>query len=114
MDVFVAELPDGLVERPSRHPGNGRFPGRINLGHDQDVGLVEGGGEAVHEQRKPGIAVRLENDHQPALPAALGGVQSRLDLGWMMAVVFDDHDSADVFLPLEPPSYPRIVFQRLR
>ena len=49
MDVLVAELADLLVERPAGDAGDGVLAGRVDLGQDEDVGLVEGGGELGHE-----------------------------------------------------------------
>ena len=40
------------------------------------------------------VAVRLERDDDAAVEAALRGVERRLDLGRVMAVVVDDHHVA--------------------
>ena len=40
------------------------------------------------------VAVRLERDDDAAVEAALRGVERRLDLGGVVAVVVDDHHVA--------------------
>ena len=94
-------------------PGIGRLAGRIDLGQDEDVRLVEGRGELVHEMGEPRVAVGLEDGDQAPRPAALGGVERRLDLGRMMAVVLDDHDVPDRGLELEAPARPVVGGQGL-
>src|SRR5882724_5251535 len=59
-DVVVSVLADRLREATCRDAGNGRLTGCVDVGHDDDVGLVEGAREPVEEVARAGVAVGLE------------------------------------------------------
>ena len=43
-----------------------RLAGRVDIGDQHDIGVVEAGAEAIEQMRQPGIAVRLHDGDYPA------------------------------------------------
>ncbi len=97
----------GLRQRCSRDPFDRRFTGRIDVEHDERIGVVEGGGEFFHQIASAGIAVGLEDDVNLAEPALAGGGERGPDLGWMVAIVIDHADAAGLPLSWKRRSTPR-------
>ena len=67
---------------------------RVDLGHEQRVRSRERAAEVVDQVVRARVAVRLEGEHQPpARPGLARGLDRRLDLGRMVAVVVDERDA---------------------
>ena len=94
----VAVRVDRVGERLARRARDGRLAGRVDVGDDEHVGLVEGARELLEERLRARVAVRLEGDDDAAVEARLRGVERRLDLGGVVAVVVDDHHVAGLAL----------------
>ena len=88
-DVAAAARPDPLGQAPGMNPGDRRLARRIDVGHEQHVGVVECRQELVVEVKRPRVAVGLEHDDAPAVEALAGGRQRRPDLRRVMTVVVD-------------------------
>ncbi len=56
---------------------------------------------------RPAVSMRLKKNHQSTVPALLGGSQSRLHLGGMMAIVVNHHDTAGFASQMKPPLHSR-------
>ena len=67
-----------------------RFAGRIDIGDDHRVRLVEAGAELGEEILQPRIAVRLDDCDETALRHRARGLQHRSDLDRVMAVIVID------------------------
>ena len=67
-----------------------RLAGGIDRRDEDDVGIVEGALELVHQIVQPGVAVRLDDRDHPPLRALARRRQHRLDLDRMVAVIVDD------------------------
>src|ERR1039458_9687672 len=64
-DVFdgaVAELADAIDQRLGGDAFDGLFGGRIDIHHENRVGLVKGARELVHQMERAGEAMGLEED----------------------------------------------------
>ena len=70
-----------------------RFAGRIDIGDDHRVGIVEAGAELLEQRLQPRVAVRLHHGDDLALGRFARRLQHRRDLDRMMAVVVDDGDA---------------------
>src|SRR5574341_1288779 len=88
-DALVTVVQDGLGDLPTVDPRNRPLAGRIDLGHEQPVRLIEGRGKVLEQGLGPSVAVRLEQGDDIALEAGLGRIQGGLDLRWMVGVVID-------------------------
>ena len=95
---MVAVLADGLHQPLGAGAGDGRLTGRVDVGDEQHVGLVEGAGEVVEQVARPAVTVRLEG-HDDPVPFArvrpLGGLERGADLRRVVAVVVDEGHAAD-------------------
>src|SRR3546814_4217379 len=60
-----------------------------------DVGVVEGALEVVHQVAKAGVAVGLDDGDHATLGAFPGGGEDGFDLDRMMAVIVDDGDRSE-------------------
>src|SRR5215470_8751916 len=100
-DVAAGPSSDPLGQAPGMDPGDRRLARRIDVGHEQHVGVVERRQKLVVEVERPGVAVRLEHDHAAAREALAGGRQRRPDLRRVMAVVVDQQDAGHLALDLE-------------
>ena len=65
------------------------FAGRIDRRHHDRVGIVEAGGEIVEQVAQTREAMRLGDRDDAALAGIARGLQHRLDLDRMMAVVVE-------------------------
>ncbi len=88
-------------------PFDGLLARRVDVGDDEDVGLVECAGELVEKQLGARVAVGLKGDDDAAIEAALGSVERGFDLGGVVAVVVDDHHVA-----APPVAFERRLSQR--
>jgi len=61
-----------------------RLAGRVDLGHEHPICLVEGRGELREQGARPRVPVRLEDGNHLPPEAVLGRVERRLDLGRMV------------------------------
>ncbi len=98
----MSVLTDRLGQAGSRNTGQGRFAGRVDVGDDQDVGLVERAGEPVEQIAGSRVAMGLEGHHDAAPKGALRGIEGCLDLGGMMTIVVDQRDAVDLVDDREP------------
>ena len=70
-----------------------RLAGRIDVGHDHGVGVVEAGAELLEQFLQPRVAMRLHHRDHPAVGGLARRPQHRRDLDRMMAVIVDDGDA---------------------
>src|SRR5665647_1649840 len=113
VDLLMAELADLLVQCLPGHSGNGVFAGGVDLRQHEHVGLVEGRGEDRHELRQAGVAMRLENSDDAAIPAPFGRLERGLDLGRVVGIILDDHDVVDDLAQLEAAPGPGVALESL-
>src|SRR5580658_11183510 len=92
-DVFVAGGTDGHCEGLAIHVLDGRFAGGVNIGDDQNIGLIEGLAEFIPQMLCARIAMWLEDDQQTLESAAARGFESGANFGGMMAVIVDQRDA---------------------
>ena len=59
-DVLMAGFANGVSEGLAGHAGDGLLAGGVDVGQDEDVGLIEGTAEIVPEMLGARIAMRLE------------------------------------------------------
>src|SRR5215472_3732240 len=101
--VQVPAALESLVERIAAHARDRSLAGRVDLGEEQQVGVVEGAEEVVEEVARAGEPVRLERHQQPAREPLAGGAQRGADLLRMVTVVVH-HENATLLAPyLEAP-----------
>ncbi len=111
--ILVPVASDCLGQGFGGHARDRLFTGRIDVGYQQRVGVIERARELAHQVIRARIAVRLEQHYcAPAARSNLGRSQRRPDLGRMMAVVVNYHDSVDFTLDLEAPAGPGKRAQR--
>ena len=70
-----------------------RLAGRIDVGDDHAVGVVEAGGESVEQRGEPGVAVRLHDRDHLAARGRARGLEDGGDFDRMVAVVVVDGDA---------------------
>ena len=82
--VTVAVRGDRRRERILVDALDRRLAGRIDVGDDHAVGVVEAGGESVEQRSEPRIAVRLhDRDHLAAVAAARAALSTAaISTGW--------------------------------
>src|SRR6476660_9506644 len=81
-----------------------RFARRINIHDQQNVRVVEGAGELIHEIGRPRITMRLkEHDDAATWRADAGSAQRRFNFCRMMPVVVDDRNALLFAFELETP-----------
>src|SRR6267154_1986911 len=103
-NVFMAGFANGVGQSLAGYPGDGRLAGGVNVGDNQNVGLVERAREFIPEMLRAGIAVRLE-EHQEAIELAdARGFQGGANLRGMMAVVVDHGNVVDRAFNVEAPT----------
>src|SRR5437660_825730 len=89
-----------MGETLAGHAGDGRLAGRVDVGQDKHVGLIERATEFVPKMLSTREAMRLEKHQQPTELAAAGGVECRADFRRVMPVIVDNrdvvHDALDV------------------
>src|SRR5579862_1850696 len=95
VDIFVTGFADGGGQGFAGDAGDGWLAGGVDVGKDQQVGLIKSTGEFFPEMLRPGVAVRLEKDQQPVEFATAGGFESGFDFGGMVAVIVYDRDVVD-------------------
>src|ERR1017187_8517597 len=93
-DGAVAELADAIDQGLGGDAFDGLFGGRIDIHHENRVGLVKGARELVHQMERAGEAMGLEEDVDAPETAHAGAIQGRADFGGMVAVIVDDGDAA--------------------
>src|SRR5205814_2203207 len=81
-----------LAVSPSRtaDPRDRRLAGRVDIGDEHDIGIVETGAEAVEQIVQPGVAVRLHDGDDAVCDNCAGGFQNGGDLDRVVAVIVDD------------------------
>ena len=76
-------------DRVARHALDRRLAGGVDIGDEDDVGIVEAGAEAVEQMRHAGVAVRLHDGDDLAGNDRARRLQHRRDLDRMVAVIVD-------------------------
>ena len=79
VNVFVAGFANGGGKSFAGDAGDGRFAGGVDVGEDEDVGLIEGAAEFVPKMLGAGKAMRLEEDQQAIEFAAVSGFEGGAD-----------------------------------
>jgi hypothetical protein len=101
VNVLVAGLANGGGEGFAGYAGDGQFAGGVDVGEDEDVGLIEGGTEVFPEVLGTGIAMWLEEDQQSIELTASSGFERGTNFGGMVAVVVNDGDVVDGAFDIE-------------
>src|SRR5262249_13926893 len=103
--LTMAVRPQRLHQSVTIGACNRRFTGRIDIGNDDRVGIIEASGELLEQRSKPCIAVRLhDRDHAPAAGFACSP-QHGADLYRMMAVIIDDRHTIPFSCPRETATH---------
>src|SRR5262245_29475880 len=105
MNVLMTSFADRAGERFAGDSRYWRLAGCVDIGQDQDVGLVEGATEFVPEMLGARIAVRLEEDQQAVKFAAARSLKRGADFRWMVAIVVDDGDVVHRALDVKTPAH---------
>src|ERR1700739_472733 len=95
MDVLVSGFTDSGDKGFAGDAGDRRFTGRIDVGEDQQVGLIEGTAELVPEMLRTRVAMGLEKNQQTVELAAASSFERGANLRRVVAVVVDDRDVVD-------------------
>ena len=70
-------------QRVLRHAVDRRLAGRIDIGDQHDIGIVETGAEPVEQIAQPGIAVRLHDRDDPSRRDARAAFSTAaISTGW--------------------------------
>src|SRR5215468_2607984 len=101
MGVLVAGFADCGGQGFAGDAGYGRFTGSVDIGYDQDIGLIERARELFPKMLRAGIPVRLEKNQQAVEFAAAGSLEGRFDFGRVMAVVVDHCNVVDRTFDIE-------------
>src|SRR2546422_545902 len=97
--LSMAARGDGPRQRLGADLGDRLLAGRVHVGQEEEVGVVEGAAELVPERLRARVAVRLEeHDRAPAARARPQRLERRPDLGRVMAGVVP-HEHAARFAP---------------
>src|SRR4030066_2117669 len=113
-DRLVPVVPYRLAEPLARGPRGRVLPRGGALENEEQVRIVERGGELLEKGVRPGIPVRLEADDDPAGGRPLpGGGKRRADLRGVMPVIVHDRHALPLSLDLEPPVHSPVVGQPL-
>src|SRR5580698_4925946 len=94
-DVFVAGLANRFGERFARNARDGLLAGGVNVGEDENVGLIEGAAEVVPQRLRARIAMRLKKNQRAIELRGARRLQRRFDLHRVMAVVVNHRDAVD-------------------
>src|SRR5215471_16622392 len=105
LDVLMACFTDGRRQGFSGNPGNRRFAGRVDIGDDQQVRLVESPCELLPQMLRAGVAVRLEEHQQTVKFTAACRFERGPDFGGVMAIIVDDRDLADRSFDVKSAAY---------
>src|SRR5712672_2048477 len=103
-DILVAGFADGIGQRFAGYARDGRLAGSVDVGDNQNVGLVERAREFVPEMLRARVAVRLEKHQETIELADARGFQGGADLGRVMAVVVDHGNVVDRAFNVEAPT----------
>ena len=79
------------------------FAGRIDIGDDDDIGIVETGGEFVEERGEARIAMRLHDGDDLVFRRSARGAQHRGDLHRMVSVIVEDRRTVPLAGAREAP-----------
>src|SRR6267142_722440 len=94
-NVFMAGFANGVGQSLAGYARDWRLAGGVNIGDNQNVGLVESAREFVPEMLRARVAVRLE-EHQKAIELAdARGFQGGPDLRGVVAVVVNHGNVVD-------------------
>src|SRR5215510_40368 len=91
--LAVAARADRRHQRLAVGAGDRRLAGRIDVGDDHDVGVVEAGRELHEQVVQPRVAVRLHYGDHLAVRRLARGAQHRRNLDRVMAVVVEHRDA---------------------
>ncbi len=82
-DVAVAVRLDRRHQRVAVDAVDRLLAGRVDVGDDHGVGVVEAGGEVVEQRLQPGVAVRLHHgDHLARVEARAARSTAAISTGW--------------------------------
>ena len=83
---------DGIAQRLARNAVDFGLSRGIDFADEQDVTVIERGGEVVQAVPGPGIPMRLEDGDSPSIVEASGCRQRGSNLGGVVGIVVDDLD----------------------
>src|SRR5262245_39149568 len=89
LDIFVPSFANRRGQDFAGDARNRRLAGGVDIGNDQQIGLIESAGELLPEVLGAGVAVRLKKHKKAVELAAAGSLQRGFDFGWVVAVVVD-------------------------
>ena len=95
---------DLIDDRLPADAGNRRFARRINVGHDDTIGVIEGRAKFLPQRLGPRIAMRLKHRQDAFAPGRFRGRERGANFGRMMRVVVDQQKALALVLDLETPA----------
>jgi hypothetical protein len=101
VDVLVAGIANTVCEGFAGNAGDGSFAGRVDIGKNENVRLIESTRKIVPKMLGTGIAVRLEKYEKAVELAATSSLEGGADFSGVMTVVVHNHDVVDDALDVE-------------
>ena len=83
----MAVRDDFIDDRLSADARERRFARRINIGHDNAIGVIESAPKLLPQRFRPRIAMRLKHRQDAIAPGRFRGRERRANLGRMMRVI---------------------------
>ena len=103
-DAAMAVRDDFIDDRLPADAGKRRFARRINVGHDDAVGVVESAPELAPQRLRARIAMRLKHRQHAIAPGRARGRERRANLGRMMRVIVHQEKALALVFDLETPA----------
>ena len=104
LSVLMSVALDPAGQQFAIDPVYWRFAGRVNIGYQQHVGIIESAGEFIHQIRGARVPMRLEQDYDPPVGRPNPGrAQGRLDFRRMMTVIVNHGDARGIAFELKAP-----------
>src|SRR5262245_62734504 len=113
-DVEMPPAPERLVERLTGDACHRRLAGGVDLGEQQQVGVVERAEEVVEEIARARVAMRLKHYQEPACEALARSTQRGPDLLRVVSVVVDHQDATLLATHLEATVDAAELLERVR
>src|SRR5512139_3034318 len=95
------------------HAFDAIFSCRINIGKDEDIGVIKGSEKIFEQGLRPRVAVRLKYRDDPLRPTGSRRLERGHNLYWMMAVIIHDENPLLFSFDLKPSLNPAEIAQRL-
>ncbi len=99
----MAVRDDFIDDRLSADAGKRRFARRVNVGHDDAVGVIESAPELAPQRLGPRIAMRLKHGQNAITSGGFRGRERRANLGGMMRVIVHEQEAIALVLDFKTP-----------